>query len=55
EAVQSTREAIANEAKLVARDMADLKDGVREGVRLTVQDTSSLRERLGRDTETLRK
>jgi len=55
EAVQSTREAIANEAKLVARDMADLKDGVREGVRLTVQDTSSLRERLGRDTDALRK
>lgn len=55
EAVQSTREAIASEAKLVARDMADLKDGVREGVRLTVQDTSSLRERLGRDTDALRK
>ncbi|CAE7524690.1 unnamed protein product [Symbiodinium natans] len=55
EAVQTTREAIANEAKLVARDMADLKDGVREGVRLTVQDTSSLRERLGRDTDALRK
>eukprot|EP00439_Symbiodinium_sp_Y106_P046066 s1209_g5.t2 len=39
EAVQSTREAIANEAKLVARDMADLKDGVREGVRLTEAGT----------------
>ena len=50
EAVSQTKEAFTAEAKLVARDMVDFKEGVAEGVRLTVQDTSGLRERLGRET-----
>ncbi|CAJ1430323.1 unnamed protein product [Effrenium voratum] len=50
QAVHQTKEAFSAEAKLVARDMQDLKDGVKEGVRLTVQDTGALRERLGQQT-----
>eukprot|EP00434_Breviolum_minutum_P028819 symbB.v1.2.025492.t1/scaffold2478.1/size78220/1 len=50
EAMQSTKEAFTAEAKMVAKDMADLKDGVAEGMRLTVQDTQHLRERIGQQT-----
>lgn len=50
DAMQQTKEAFAAEAKMVAKDMVDLKEGVAEGMRLTVQDTSQLRERIGQQT-----
>ncbi|CAK9112017.1 Uncharacterized protein SCF082_LOCUS51953, partial [Durusdinium trenchii] len=49
-AMQQTKEAVIGEAKIVAKDMVDLKDGVAEGMRLTVQDSHLLRERLQQQT-----
>eukprot|EP00930_Biecheleria_cincta_P021892 TRINITY_DN16090_c0_g1_i1.p1 TRINITY_DN16090_c0_g1~~TRINITY_DN16090_c0_g1_i1.p1 ORF type:complete len:520 (+),score=118.19 TRINITY_DN16090_c0_g1_i1:36-1562(+) len=49
---EATREAIAAEAKLVAKDFGDLKEGVVEGVKLTAKDAGALREKIARDNPT---